>query len=127
MTPHPVFSRRGDDLTLTVPITYPEAALGAQVPVPTPDGPVTLQGPGRHHQRPHLPGPRPRGPEEGRTAGDLLVTVEVAVPEEMTPEAREALERYAVARRRRTRGPDLREVRCEAGARRDATTTPRCS
>lgn len=109
VTPHPVFSRRGDDLTLAVPVTYPEAALGAQVPVPTPDGPVTLKVPpgtttGRTFRV------RGRGvPKKGGGAGDLLVTVEVAVPKEMTAEAREALERYAVAAPQDPRA-HLREV-----------------
>ncbi|MCW2605997.1 MAG: chaperone protein DnaJ [Frankiales bacterium] len=97
VVPHEVFARRGQDLTLTLPVTYPEAALGAQVQVPTPDGPVTLKVPpgtttGRTFRV------RGRGvPKKDGTAGDLLVTVEVAVPKDMTPEAREALERYAVA------------------------------
>ncbi|MCW2778002.1 MAG: chaperone protein DnaJ [Frankiales bacterium] len=97
VTPHAVFSRRGEDLLLTVPVTYPEAALGAQVPVPTPDGPVTLKvPPGTTTGRTF----RVRGRGVARksgAAGDLLVTVEVAVPKEMSQEAREALERYAVA------------------------------
>ena len=97
VTPHEVFGRRGHDLTLTVPVTYPEAALGAQVQVPTPDGPVTLKiAPGTTTGRTFRV--RGRGvPRKDGTAGDLLVTVEVAVPSQMTPEAREALERYASA------------------------------
>ncbi len=91
VTPHAVFGRKGAHLTLDVPVTYAEAALGAQVSVPTPDGPVTLR--------------LPAGTTSGRTfrvkgqgvpgKGDLLVTVEVAVPKEMSEEEREALEAYA--------------------------------
>ena len=43
--PHPLFGRRGDDLTLELPVTFPEAALGANVEVPTLNGPVTLKVP----------------------------------------------------------------------------------
>src|SRR5207247_3807132 len=42
---HSVFGRKGDDLTLDLPVTYPEAALGAQIKVPTLNGPVTLKVP----------------------------------------------------------------------------------
>jgi molecular chaperone DnaJ len=92
--PHPVFGRRGDNLTITVPVTYPEAVLGAQVPVPTPDGSVTLKVPagttsGRTFRVRGQGVPRKTG------AGDLLVTVEVAVPAKLSPEARAALEAYA--------------------------------
>ena len=38
VTPHPVFGREGDNLTVTVPVTFTEAALGADVDVPTPGG-----------------------------------------------------------------------------------------
>ena len=96
VTPHPVWGRRGDHLTLTVPVTYPEAALGAQVSVPTPDGQVTLKVPagttsGRTFRV------KGRGVPKKGAVGDLLVTVEVAVPANMTAEARAALEAYAAA------------------------------
>jgi molecular chaperone DnaJ len=45
VAPHPLFGRRGADLTLTVPITFTEAALGAQITVPSLDKPVTLATP----------------------------------------------------------------------------------
>ena len=108
--PHPVFGRKGENLTITVPITYPEAALGAQVAVPTPAGStVTVQDPAGHRERPHLPGARQgraQGPRRDGTRGhgDLLVTVEVAVPHRLSKAAREALEAYRDA----TAGDDPR-------------------
>jgi molecular chaperone DnaJ len=108
VTPHPVFGRKGDHLTLVVPVTYAEAALGADVSVPTIDGAVTLR--------------IPAGTRSGRTfrvkgkgvpakngAGDLLVTVEVDVPQAMTPEERAALEAYAAVAQTDPRG-HLKEV-----------------
>ena len=54
---HPLFGRKGDDLTITVPITFPEAALGAEVAVPTLDGaPVTIKVPRRHPVGADVPG-----------------------------------------------------------------------
>lgn len=92
---HPVFGRKGDNLTVTVPVTFAEAALGADIKVPTLNGPsVTLKLP------PGTPGGRTmraRGKGAVRkdgTRGDLLVTVEVAVPTELSDKAREALEMY---------------------------------
>ena len=95
---HELFGRKGDDLTLTLPITFPEAALGAVVRVPTMGGPVTLKIPaGTSSGRTFRV--RGRGvPKRGGSAtGDLLVTVEVAVPKNLPAEAREALEKYAAA------------------------------
>ena len=93
---HELFGRKGRDLTLTVPITFAEAALGATVKVPTLDGPVTLRvPPGTRSGRTF----RVRGqgvPVAGRP-GDLLVTVEVAVPETLTDAQRQALEAFAAA------------------------------
>ncbi|MFE2926485.1 molecular chaperone DnaJ [Streptomyces goshikiensis] len=95
---HPVFGRKGDNLTVTVPVDFAEAALGAEIRVPTLNGPsVTLKLP------PGTPGGRTmraRGKGAVRkdgTRGDLLVTVEVAVPAELSDKAREALEMYRVA------------------------------
>jgi molecular chaperone DnaJ len=74
--PHPFFGRRGSDLTLTLPLTFPEAALGAQVRVPTLNGAVTLKvpaGQGRREARRRQggsPGDRPgRGPGEALQEG----------------------------------------------------------
>jgi molecular chaperone DnaJ len=92
VTPHPVYGRKGDHLTLVLPVTYAEAALGANVPVPTPDGPVTLKIPaGTTTGRTF----RVRGQGVAAKGGDLLVTVEVAVPKDLSPEERAALEAYA--------------------------------
>ncbi|MEM7093494.1 MAG: DnaJ C-terminal domain-containing protein [Actinomycetota bacterium] len=96
---HVRFGRDGDRLTLTVPITFAEAALGADIDVPTYAGdPVTVRIPaGTQHGRTL----RVRGggvpDEKGDGAGDLLVTVEVAVPKNLTRAQRDALEAFAEA------------------------------
>ncbi|HWL91804.1 MAG TPA: molecular chaperone DnaJ [Actinomycetota bacterium] len=88
--PHTVFGRRGDDLTVELPITYPEAALGANVEVPTMNGPVTLK----------VPAGTPSGKTfrvKGRGAprkggrGDLLAKVMVDVPSKVSGEEKELL------------------------------------
>jgi molecular chaperone DnaJ len=96
--PHPIFGRKGDNLTLTAPVTFQEAALGAEIEVPTLGGmPVKLRV--------------PQGTPNGRTfrvrgkgvrkrdgsRGDLLVSVEVLVPAALNEQAREALNSYAEA------------------------------
>ncbi|MEU4496520.1 molecular chaperone DnaJ [Streptomyces sp. NBC_00210] len=95
---HPVFGRKGDNLTVTVPVTYAEAALGGEVKVPTLGGPpVTLKLPAG---TPNGRTMRARGKGAVRkdgTRGDLLVTVEVAVPTELSEQAKEALEAYREA------------------------------
>ena len=94
VAPHPVFGRSGNHLTVAVPITFPEAALGAAIRVPTLDGDtVGIKVPagtssGRVFRL------RGKGIETKKGSGDLLVTVEVAVPLEMSDEAREALAAY---------------------------------
>src|SRR5690606_35252619 len=95
VAPHPLFGRKGDDLTLAVPVTFPEAALGADVTVPTLDaGPVKLRIPaGTRSGRTFRV--RGRGVPKARGAGDLLVTVEVAVPATLSDEQRQAVEALA--------------------------------
>lgn len=98
VTPHPVFGRRGADLTVTVPVTFPEAALGAQIPVPTLDGDlVTVKlAPGTTNGRTlrvrGRGGHKPNGER-----GDLLATIEVAVPQKLSDKAKQALDDYAAA------------------------------
>ena len=93
---HPIFGRSGDNLTVTVPITFAEAALGAEVEVPTLSGPaVRIRVPeGTPNGRTF----RARGRGATRSDGtkaDLLVTVEVVVPAHLTDEAKSALQAYA--------------------------------
>jgi molecular chaperone DnaJ len=93
---HPIFGRSGTKhLTVTVPITFAEAALGAQVKVPTMDGPVTVKVPAGT-QAGKTVRVRGRGidPPKG-DAGDLLVTFDVEVPRHLTDEQRQAIEAMA--------------------------------
>jgi molecular chaperone DnaJ len=109
VSPHPLFGRRGDNLTLTVPVSFDEAALGAEIKVPTLNGaPVTLKIPpgtpnGRSFRVRGRGVPRTSGAAKG-TRGDLLVSVEVQVPAVLDQKAREAVEAYREA----TGSPDLR-------------------
>ncbi|HVE62456.1 MAG TPA: molecular chaperone DnaJ [Mycobacteriales bacterium] len=92
---HPVFKRSGDHLTLTLPVTISEAALGAEITVPTLTEPVTLRiPPGTSSGRTFRV--KGRGVERQTGAvGDLLVTVEVTVPQQLSSSARAALETLA--------------------------------
>jgi molecular chaperone DnaJ len=95
---HDLFGRKGEDLTLALPITFPEATLGTTVRVPTMDGAVTLKIPaGTSSGRTFRVRGRGVPKRAGSGAGDLLVTVEVAVPKSLPADAREALEKYAAA------------------------------
>ncbi|HTO01652.1 MAG TPA: DnaJ C-terminal domain-containing protein, partial [Microthrixaceae bacterium] len=93
--PHRLFGRSGDNLTLTVPITYPEAALGADITVPTTgEDPVTIRVPaGTRSGRTFRV--RGRGVVGTKKTGDLLVTVDIAVPQNVSDAERKALEEYA--------------------------------
>ncbi|HEY0166366.1 MAG TPA: DnaJ C-terminal domain-containing protein [Jatrophihabitans sp.] len=109
--PHPLFGRSGDDLTVTVPVTFAEAALGAQIAVPTFDGStVTLKlAPGTPSGRVLRVKGKGVARKDG-SAGDLLVNVSVAVPQKLDGAAREAVEAYAAA----TAGDDPRAGLLEA-------------
>jgi molecular chaperone DnaJ len=91
----PVFSLDGADLRVTVPVTFPEAVLGAQIEVPTFDGgTVTVKVPSGTPSGRTLR-VRGRGVKTAKRTGDLLVTVQVAVPQRVDAAAREVLERFA--------------------------------
>ena len=88
--PNPIFGRKGRDLTLTVPVTFAEAALGTTVTVPTLDKAVTLKVPaGSRSGRTFRV--RGRGVPAAAGTGDLLVTVEVVVPERLSEEEQKAV------------------------------------
>jgi molecular chaperone DnaJ len=114
VTPHPVFGRKDDHLTITVPITIDEAAMGATVPVPVVSGgSVSLK----------IPAATPHGktfrikergvPTAKGKPGDLLVTVEIAVPQKLSKQAKQALEDFAKA----TADEDPREELLQRAAR----------
>lgn len=99
VTPHRLFgrsSRNADDLTLTVPVTFPELALGSTLTVPTLESTVSLRiPPGTSSGRTFRV--KGRGVERKARTGDLLVTVEVTVPSKLDDAASEALAAYAEA------------------------------
>jgi molecular chaperone DnaJ len=96
VAPHELFGRNGKDLTLTVPITFAEAALGATVKVPTLEAPVSVKiPPGTKSGRTFRV--RGHGVPASSGAGDLLVTVEVVVPAAVDEAQRQAVERLAAA------------------------------
>ena len=95
--PHPLFGRSGDNLTVSVPVTVPEAALGGDIDIPTLEGPrVTLRlKPGTQTGSRHRV--RGKGIETSKHTGDLIVTVNVHVPTDLTEAQREAIEQLAAA------------------------------
>jgi molecular chaperone DnaJ len=95
---HAVFGRKGDNLTVELPVSYPEAALGANVEVPTLNGPVTLKVPAG---TPNGKTFRVRGkgaPKKGGH-GDLMVTVNVDVPEKLSREEKQLLKQLQDAQK----------------------------
>ena len=102
--PHPIFSRKAENLLVTLPITFTEAALGADVKVPVMSGEeVTVRiAPGTPNGRTlRVKG---RGITKGSHTGDLLVTVDVQVPQRVDGKALEALRTFA----EETAGEDVR-------------------
>jgi molecular chaperone DnaJ len=95
--PHPIFSRKAENILLTLPVTFVEATLGADIKVPTLDGEeVTVRlAPGTPNGRTlRVKG---RGIKKGSVTGDLLATIEVQVPQKIEDEASEALKKFADA------------------------------
>jgi molecular chaperone DnaJ len=94
---HELFGRKGNDLTIDVPVTFPEAALGAHVQVPTLHGPVTLKVPAGTPSGKTF---RLRGkgaPKRGGGHGDLLATVIVDVPRKLSKEQKKLVEQLGEA------------------------------
>jgi molecular chaperone DnaJ len=98
VTPHRLFARKGDNLTLDVPVSFDEAALGAEIKIPTLGGaPVTLKIPaGTPNGRTFRVRGRGATKKDG-TKGDLLATVQVQVPARLNDAAREAIAAYRAA------------------------------
>jgi molecular chaperone DnaJ len=95
VAPHPLYRREDDDLHCVVPVTMTEAALGAHVEVPTPDGPVVIEMPagtqtGQRFRMRKRGMPRP----EGQGRGDLYVEARVWVPAVRDDESRELLQEF---------------------------------
>ena len=93
--PHPIFSRKAENILLTLPVTFVEATLGADIKVPTLDGEeVTVRlAPGTPNGRTlRVKG---RGIKKGSVTGDLLATIEVQVPQKIEADASEALKKFA--------------------------------
>ena len=96
---HPLFGRSGNDLTIRLPVTFAEATLGADVKVPTLDGQVTVRiPPGTPSGKVlRVRGHGVHGDANGKQGGDLLVTVDVQVPDALDERQREAVEALAGA------------------------------
>lgn len=94
---HPVFGRDGDNLTMDLPVTFAEAALGATVSVPTLDGTQVKVRIAAGTPSGRVLRIKSRGVRRGDKHGDLLAKVQVVVPQRLTDEAREAIEAMARA------------------------------
>lgn len=102
VTPHPVFSIDGENLRMTVPVAFDEAALGATIEVPTLDGStVRVKVPEGTPSGRVL---RVKGKGVPGSKGDLLITVQVVVPQRLSSAAREAVQAFGIA----TSGQDVR-------------------
>jgi molecular chaperone DnaJ len=104
VVPHPVFTRKGENIHLTVPVTFTEAALGADIPVPTIEGEEVKVRIAPGTQNGKVFRVKGRGVKKGVNAGDLMVAIEVQVPQRVDGRAKKALEEFAEA----THGEDVR-------------------
>ncbi|OFI36837.1 molecular chaperone DnaJ [Arthrobacter sp. SW1] len=95
--PHDFFTRDGDNIRVHVPVTFPEAALGGEIEVPTLDGGhVKLRVPAGTNSGRTLR-VKGRGVHTAKATGDLLVTVDVVVPQNLPKDAEEAVKAFAEA------------------------------
>lgn len=103
--PHAFYTRDGDNLRIHVPVTFPEAALGADIEVPTIDGDrVKVRVPAGTPSGRTLR-VKGKGVETSKGTGDLLVTIDVAVPKNLNKDAEAAVKAFAEA----TSSADVRE------------------
>lgn len=103
--PHQFYTRDGDNLRIHVPVTFPEAALGADIEVPTIDGDkVKVRVPAGTPSGRTLR-VKGKGVKTSKATGDLLVTIDVAVPKNLNKEAEAAVKAFAEA----TSSADVRE------------------
>jgi molecular chaperone DnaJ len=111
VSPHPLYRREGDDLHVTVPIAIHEAALGARIDVPTPDGGARVRVPPgtQSGQRFRL---RERGAPSIRDGhrGDLIVEVQLVLPKLLDERSKELLREFG-----RINGENVRESLGETG------------
>lgn len=103
--PHEFYTRDGDNLRIHVPVTFPEAALGGDIEVPTIDGEkVKVRVPAGTPSGRTLR-VKGKGVKTSKATGDLLVTIDVAVPKNLNKDAEAAVKAFAEA----TAGADVRE------------------
>jgi molecular chaperone DnaJ len=95
--PHATFSRKGENLLLTLPVTFAEAALGADIKVPTLSGDDVTVRLAAGTPTGRVLRVKGRGIKKGGLTGDLLVTVEVQVPRRVEGKAEEAIKAFAAA------------------------------
>ena len=95
--PHPIFSRKGEHLTLILPVTFAEAALGADLKVPTLAGDDVIVRLAAGTPTGRVLRVKGRGIKKGAITGDLLITIEVQVPRRVEGKAEEAIKAFALA------------------------------
>ena len=95
IAPHPRFTVEGHDISTTLKVSPWEAALGASLPVDTPSGPVTMKLPGGTQAGRSSASRKGLARRKGAVPGDLLVRVEIVIPEKLTARERELLEALA--------------------------------
>ncbi len=120
---HELFGRSGDNLTLTVPVTFPELALGTTLTVPTLTSTVSLRvPPGTNNGRKFRV--KGAGVHRKDVTGDLIVTVDIAVPQRLSAKAEESLEAFAKAQSVDPREAITRMIRSRDGSVAGAGSSP---
>jgi len=110
VTPHKTFGRSGNNLTITVPVEFTELALGTTISVPTLDGKVSVKVPAGTNSGKVL---RVRGKgiaKRDGTTGDLLVTLQVTVPDRLTEDAETTLREYAEKIKKHDPRPEITQL-----------------